>query len=203
MNDCIGVVIDLEENPSATIAEWPRALLQKMARSLGLPAIGSKKKILRYIRIAASNPRAWDREDFNLILPHLSVHQDIRRHGHVQNVLHVGLLQGMVDPAEGLEPGSNRWTWARGYLGTDAYVFVTSKLKYISRANPRLAAGNIPLFHAKPERFGSLWSAIREGEITQPDRRSSALLHPRQHAHEKDTLLTLTSESGSHFFGHS
>ena len=102
-----------------------------------------------------------------MILPHLSIHQDVHGHGNVRSILREGLLRGMVDPATGLEPNSCQWTWARGYLGNDIYVFVTGKLKYLGKGNPRLAAGNIPMFQAKPSKHGSLWTAIREGAVTR------------------------------------
>jgi len=123
MNDRVGVAAVYEANLSTPTAEWPRVLLQKAAKSLGLPATGPKERIMRYIRIATDDPRTWSREDFNLILPYLSIHQDVRGQANVLDVLRVGLLRGMVDPAGGLEPGGNQWTWARGYLGTNVYVF--------------------------------------------------------------------------------
>lgn len=145
----------------------PRASLQQIARSLGLPATGTSGRIARYIQIATTDPRAWSRKDFDMILPHLSVHQDVHGHGNVESILREGLLRGMVDPAMGLEPNSCQWAWARGYLGNDAYVFITGKLKYLGKGNPRLAAGNIPMFHAKPAKHGSLWTAISEGAVTR------------------------------------
>ena len=154
-----------QQTPDAN-ETWPRARLQHAAKSLGLPATGASEQIARYVRIATSDPRAWSCGDFDMILPHLSVHQDVHSHGNVKNILREGLLRGMVDQAMGLEPNGCQWTWARGYLGNDAYVFVTGKLKYLGKGNPRLAAGNIPMFHAKPSKHGSLWTAIREGAVT-------------------------------------
>lgn len=145
----------------------PRARLQQIARALGLPATGTSGRIARYVQIATSDPRAWSRGDFDMILPHLSIHQDVHGNGNVKSILREGLLRGMVDPAMGLEPDGRQWTWARGYLGTDVYVFVTEKLKYLGKGNPRLAAGNIPVFHVKPAKHGSLWTAISEGAVTR------------------------------------
>lgn len=150
-----------EKFPGAT-----RAWFQRTAKSLGLPAIGPTEEIARRCRIVTSDPRTWSREDFDLILPYLAVHQDVRSCGDVTAILREGLARGMVDPASGLEPSGRQWTWARSYLGVDAYVFISAGLTFLSRGNPCLAPGNAPLFHAKPALDGSLWDAIRRGSIT-------------------------------------
>lgn len=157
-----------------SIETWSRARLQRTAKSLGLPATGPTQRITRHCRIATTDPRTWSREEFDLLLPHLSVHQDLRG-GSVNSILREGLSRGMVDPDTGLEPGSRQWTWAHGYVGVDAFVFVTGGLKFLGLGNPRLAPGNIPIFHAKPAKGGSLWEAIQRGATfmrsTQPQNR--------------------------------
>lgn len=145
-----------------------RRRVQFHAKRLGLPASGTTERIARLVRIAASDPQTWSRQDFEEILPHLSVHQDLRGGSNVEMLLRQGLSRGMVDPATGLEPSTRSWSWARGYLGHDAYVLVTGGLKFVGRNNPRLGPGNMPLFHARPAKSGSLWEALQERAITLP-----------------------------------
>lgn len=164
---------------AATELPIVRTELQRTAKALGLPATGSTDRLRRLVRTATSAPSTWTREDFELILPYLSAHQDTRG-GDVETILRTGLISGMVDPAVGLEPGSSSWTWARSYLGQNAYFFISGNLRYISPGNPRLAPGNVPLFHARPAKGGSLWDAIRSDDAVGggPDEHQASRPYP-------------------------
>lgn len=141
---------------------------QCLARSLGLLATGSTERIIRLVSLVVADPRTWAHSDFELVLPHLSVHQDVRGGANVDALLREGLSRGMVDRAAALEPGATSWSWARRYSGNDVFVLVTGGLRFSRRGDPRLGPGNRPLFHARPAKGGSLWEAIREGAITLP-----------------------------------
>lgn len=148
--------------------QWmSRPELQRIAKNLGLPATGPTDRLVRLVAAFRRDPASWSFSDFLLILPHLSVHQDVRGHSLPALILKEGLTKGMVDPAAALEPGSNSWSWARRYLGCDVYVFVAGALKYQSKGNPRLSEGNIPLFHARPRRNESLWQTTQRGSISR------------------------------------
>ena len=152
----------LESTEGGSLEGMSRADAIAEAKRLGLPATGATDKIANLVRVATSDPATWSREDFDAILPHLSIHQDVRDGSadRVATVMARGLDKGMVDPAEGLEPGSKGWSWAKAYSGSDVYAFISGGLKFSSKDNPRLAPGNKPLFHAKPNKGGSLFDAI-------------------------------------------
>lgn len=136
---------------------------------LGLPATGPTERIIALTKIATRDPITWSREEFDRILPHLSVHQDVRGGADVDQVLREGLSRGMVDPAAALEPGATSWSWARRYLGKDVFVLITGSLRFRHNMGARLGPGNFPLFHVRPTRSGSLWQAILERAITLPE----------------------------------
>ena len=158
------------QKPDRTYARFNRRDLQQAAIGLGLPATGCTERIARRLHIATSNPLTWTRVDFDEILPHLSVHQDVRGNENVGVLLHEGISRGMVDPAAALEPGAKAWSWARGYLGLSAFILVTGSMRFAGNGNPRLGPGNLPLFHARPPKGASLWDALRAGEIVMTTR---------------------------------
>ncbi len=158
------------QKPDRAYAGLNRRDLQQAARRLGLPATGRTERIARLLHIATSNPLTWRLEDFDEILPHLSVHQDVRGNADVEILLREGLCRGMVDPAAALEPGAKAWSWARGYLGLGAFVLVTGSLRFAGNGNPRLGPGNLPLFHVRPLKGTSLWDALRAGEVVMTTR---------------------------------
>jgi hypothetical protein len=127
-----------------------RKSLQQRAKDLGLPATGTTKEIARMVGIGEKSPYEWTREEFNEIAPHLSVHQDIRpgSDARAQQIMERGLQSGMVDSVGAW--GRNH-TWAGGKMaGDNAYLFVSSKLKYRpGNLNPWLDEGNIPIARIK------------------------------------------------------
>ncbi len=145
------------------MSQASREQAQLEARRWGLPATGPTEAIARRVAIVMRHPAAWSREDFEIILPHLSVHQDMRAThagANVERILHEGLRSGMVDAARQLEPGAQGWSWAKGYTGRDAFLFVSGGLQYRSRESAYLAPRNRPIFHARPVANGSLWDAL-------------------------------------------
>jgi hypothetical protein len=146
----------------AGVPTFSRASAQQEAKALGLPAIGPTDQIARTVRIARADPRTWTREDFDLIAPHLSVHQDLRdgAAGRVQAILSEGLIKGMVDNVANMT-GGKVWTWARGLMGKPAYVFISGGLKYQGEGNPRLAPGNKPLFAITPKQGQGFYDALQ------------------------------------------
>lgn len=140
-----------------------RSQAQFLARQWGLPATGTTAEIAQRVAIVSQHPAAWSREDFAAILPYLSVHQDVQAKvigEHVESILRDGLRSGMVDAAAHLEPGGRTWTWAKGYTGRDAFVFVSGGLQFLRPDGPHLAPRNRPIFHARPVAGGSLWDAL-------------------------------------------
>lgn len=139
---------------------------QNRAKALGLPATGTAEQIARLVGIAESNPSMWTREDFNLIAPHLSVHQDLRAdpEGRIDTILSEGLTSGMVDNVGNMARGDT-WTWSRGLMGKPAYVFISGALKYQSSGNPRLAPGNKPLFAITPEKGQGFYEALQTARV--------------------------------------
>jgi hypothetical protein len=127
-----------------------RKSLQQRAKDLGLPATGTTKEIARIVGIGEKNPYEWTREEFNEIAPHLSIHQDMRpgSDARVQQIMERGLQSGMVDS---VGAWGRRHTWAGGKMtGDNAYLFISSKLKYRQgNLNPWLAEGNKPIAHIK------------------------------------------------------
>lgn len=140
-----------------------RGALQLSARQWGLPATGPTDEIARRVAVVTSHPSGWTADDFMIILPYLSVHQDVQATtlgANVESILRDGLRSGMVDAAAHLEPGARTWSWAKGYTGRDAFVFVSGGLQYLRPDGPHLAARNRPIFHARPVARGSLWDAL-------------------------------------------
>jgi hypothetical protein len=127
-----------------------RKSLQQRAKDLGLPATGTTKEIARMVSIGEKSPYEWTREEFNEIAPHLSIHQDMRpgSDARAPQIMERGLQSGMVDSVGAW--GRNH-TWAGGKMaGDNAYLFVSSKLKYRpGNLNPWLDEGNIPIARIK------------------------------------------------------
>jgi hypothetical protein len=127
-----------------------RKAAQQRAKQLGLPATGTTKEIARMVGIGEKSPYEWTREEFNEIAPYLSIHQDIRlgSDARAQQIMERGLQSGMVDSVGAW--GRNH-TWAGGKMaGDNAYLFVSSKLKYRpGNLNPWLDEGNIPIARIK------------------------------------------------------
>jgi hypothetical protein len=121
------------------------------------------------IRIVSTDPKQWTKDDFDRIAPELSIHQDFKEGAgkdpeRVKSIMRDGLKSGMVDSVYNWT--KDQFTYAKGRLeGGDAYIFLSGKLKYLSKDNPRLAEGNIPLIHIQPKAGEDLLEAInRTGE---------------------------------------
>lgn len=152
-----------------SLSEAGRASIQARARTLGLPATGPSAQIDRLVRIATGNPAGWTEEDFNLIAPHLSVHQDLRpgAEDRIDEILGNGLDKGMVDNVGNLARG-DVWTWAKQLQGVPAYVFISGSLKYKSPGNPRLESGNKPLFVLRPAKGQAFYDALQTARLAGP-----------------------------------
>ena len=148
-----------------------RSDIQAEAKSLGLPATGKTEEIQELIGIVKSDPRSWSREQYDLIRPHLSIHQDFRPGSaeRSESIMREGLSSGMVDAIERMEKG--QYSYAGGLVGSDAYLFPSRGLKYRSQTDPHLAPGNIPLFKISPEKGQDIYEAI----VTTAERRPGSL----------------------------
>lgn len=132
-----------------------RKWLLHESKMLGLPACGKSELLARKILIIKTDPKLWSKEDFEIILPHLSIHQDLRAGSinRVESIMSNGLNHGMVDSLEAMVTGKY-WSFGQCLRGTPAYIFVKGSLKYKSKNNPYLCAGNKPLFAIFPANLG-------------------------------------------------
>jgi hypothetical protein len=137
-----------------------RSEIQAEAKSLGLPSSGKTEEIQELIGIVKSDPRTWTQEQYNLIRPHLAIHQDFRPSSaeRSESIMREGLRSGMVDYLEPMERGE--YSYAKGLIGTDAYLFPSRGLKFKSASDPHLAPGNIPLFRITPQKGQNIYEAI-------------------------------------------
>jgi hypothetical protein len=137
-----------------------RSEIQAEAKSLGLPSSGKTEEIQELIGIVKSDPRTWTQEQYNLIRPHLAIHQDFRPGSaeRSESIMREGLRSGMVDYLEPMERGE--YSYAKGLIGTDAYLFPSRGLKFKSASDPHLAPGNIPLFRITPQKGQNIYEAI-------------------------------------------
>lgn len=132
------------------------------SKKLGLPTRGKSDLLARKISIIKTDPKLWTREDFEIILPHLSIHQDLRAGslGRVDSIMSNGLNHGMVDSLMNMVTGQS-WTFGKCLRGTPAYIFASGNLKYKSKSSPYLSAGNKPLFAIFPsEQSADIFSTI-------------------------------------------
>jgi hypothetical protein len=125
-------------------------------KKLGLPARGKSELLARKITVIKNDPKNWTKEDFEIILPHLSIHQDLRAGSldRVESIMSNGLNHGMVDSLMNLVT-FKYWTFGKCLTGLAAYIFVNGALKYKSKSNPYLSAGNKPLFAIFPSELGA------------------------------------------------
>ena len=146
--------------PSNLLKPMKRSELQAEAKNLGLPSTGKTEEIKQLIQIIKSDPKSWTEEQYHLIRPHLSIHQDFRPNSaeRVESIMREGLNSGMVDALERMEKG--QYSYAGGLVGSDAYLFPSRGLKYRSQTDPHLAPGNKPLFRIKPEEGQNIYEAI-------------------------------------------
>lgn len=133
-----------------------RKWISSESKKLGLPARGKSELLTRKITIIKTDPKLWTREDFKIILPHLLIHQDFRagNFDRVESVMSKGLNHGMVDSLENMVTGKY-WTFGKCLIGSPAYIFTAGVLKYKSKSNPYLSAGNKPLFAIFPSELGA------------------------------------------------
>ena len=129
-----------------------RSDIQAEAKSLGLPATGKTEEIQELIGIVKSDPRSWSREQYDLIRPHLSIHQDFRPGSaeRSDSIMREGLSSGMVDAIERMEKG--QYSYAGGLVGSDAYLFPSRGLKYRSQTDPPPCARKHPFIQDKPRK---------------------------------------------------
>jgi len=137
-----------------------RSEIQAEAKSLGLPSSGKTEEIQELIGIVKLDPKTWTQEQYNLIRPHLAIHQDFRPGSaeRSESIMREGLRSGMVDYLEPMERGE--YSYAKGLIGTDAYLFPSRGLKFKSASDPHLAPGNIPLFRITPQKGQNIYEAI-------------------------------------------
>lgn len=137
-----------------------RSELQAEAKSLGLPATGKTEEIKKLVDIIKADPKSWTQEDYKLISPHLAIHQDFRPSSseRVESIMDEGLRSGMVDYLRDM--GGNQWSFSKGLIGSDAYVFPSRLLEFVSESSPYLKPGNKPLFRISPEKGQDIYEAI-------------------------------------------
>jgi hypothetical protein len=139
-----------------------RKVILSESKKLGLPARGKTELLAKKIAIINTAPTLWTREDFEIILPHLSIHQDLRTGAfdRVESIMSNGLNHGMVDSLENMVTG-RCWTFGKYLRGTPAYIFVTGNLKFKHYSSSYLSAGNKPLFVIFPvKREANIFIAI-------------------------------------------
>ena len=126
------------------------------SKKLGLPARGKSELLARKITIIKTDPKLWTRADFKMVLPHLSIHQDLRAGSldRVESIMSNGLNHGMVDSLMDMVTGKY-WTFGKCLRGSAAYIFAMGALKYKSKSNPYLSSGNKPLFAIFPSELGA------------------------------------------------
>ena len=132
------------------------------SKKLGLPARGKSELLARKITIIKTDPKLWTRADFKMVLPHLSIHQDLRAGSldRVESIMSNGLNHGMVDSLMNMVTGKY-WTFGQCLRGSPAYIFAEGILKYKSKSNPYLSSWNKPLFAIFPsERGADIFSTI-------------------------------------------
>ena len=146
--------------PLGSTRNLTRSELQAEAKSLGLPATGKTEEIRKLVDIIKSDPKSWSPEDYKLVSPHLAIHQDFKPNSseRVESIMNQGLNSGMVDYLRNLNSGN--WSFSKGLIGSDAYIFPTGSLKYKSASDPHLAPGNIPLFSISPQKGQDIYEAI-------------------------------------------
>ena len=154
--------------PAAPLEQSARSQLQTRASQLGIPATTSNAAMQRDIDILTRDPKTWSREDFDAVKNLLAIHQDVRPGAaeRSESIMREGLRSGMVDSIAAMEEG--RWTWAGELVGGEAYVFPYGTLRFRSKDDPNLAAGNIPLFKITPKRGQNLYEAIKESAVLNP-----------------------------------
>jgi hypothetical protein len=154
--------------PAAPLEQSARSQLQTRASQLGIPATTSNAAMQRDIDILTRDPKTWSREDFDAVKNLLAIHQDVRPGAaeRSESIMREGLRSGMVDSIAAMEEG--RWTWAGELIGGEAYVFPYGTLRFRSKDDPNLAAGNIPLFKITPKRGQNLYEAIKESAVLNP-----------------------------------
>ncbi len=155
----------------ATVAMFEQAArsqLQARARQLGIPATTSNSAMQRDIDILTRDPKTWSREDFDAVKDFLAIHQDVRPGAaeRSESIMREGLRGGMVDSIAAMDEG--RRTWAGELIGGEAYVFPYGTLRFMSKDDPHLAVGNIPLFKITPKRGQNLYEAIKESAVLNP-----------------------------------
>lgn len=133
-----------------------RKCILNECKKLGLHARGKSELLARKISIIKTDPKFWTKEDFEIILPHLSIHQDLRAGSldRVESIMSSGLNHGMVDSLMNMVTGKY-WTFGQCLRGAPAYIFVNGILKYKSKSSPYLSAGNKPLFAIFPSERGA------------------------------------------------
>jgi hypothetical protein len=154
--------------PVAPLEQAARSQLQARARQLGIPATTSNSAMQRDIDILTRDPKTWSREDFDAVKDFLAIHQDVRPGAaeRSESIMREGLRGGMVDSIAAMDEG--RRTWAGELIGGEAYVFPYRTLRFMSKDDPHLAVGNIPLFKITPKRGQNLYEAIKESAVLNP-----------------------------------
>lgn len=138
-----------------------RKEVQAKAKEMGLPATGKTEQIQQAIDILGKHPSEWSKQEFDLVAPHLWIHQDTKPGSaeRVQSIMQNGLNGGMADNLGSIANGS--WSWARKLLGSDAYV-LPPNVKYRPGDSGYLGEGNKPLFHIKPEKGQDVYEALKQ-----------------------------------------
>jgi hypothetical protein len=157
-----------------TSASLPKTLtrseIQAEAKSLGLPSKGKTEELQKLIETIKADPKSWSEEQYQLVRPYLSIHQDFRPNSseRVESIMREGLKSGMVDSLDAIEKG--QYSYSRGLIGSDAYLFPSRALKYRSQTDPHLAPGNKPLFKISPQKGQDIYEAIKTtAEKTKTD----------------------------------
>lgn len=160
--------IEIDQRGSQFSADpLSRAQLQAELKSLGLPATGSTANMQKLHSVANTDPRSWSREDFELIMPHLSIHQDMGRHSDSEtaSIMRDGLNAGQVDSLSNVVSGKS-WSWSKGMTGGKVYALSTGNLKFKPNGNASLSEGNVPLFMFTAEKGQDVFEAIKATAVS-------------------------------------
>lgn len=131
-------------------------------KELGLPATGATERMARLLDVASRPPNTWSREDFELVLPHIWIHQDFRGHDDeaVGSIMEEGLEHGMVDTLKGVAGRGH--SFAPGLVGGHAYLFWPGHLNW-KRDTGWLNPGSKPFHHFVSQKGQDVYEAVAGG----------------------------------------
>lgn len=126
---------------------------------LGLPATGTTTKMARLYDIAFRPPSTWTREEFEIVLPYIYIHQDYKdkEDKNVDSIMEEGLRHGMVDRLSGIAGSGG--SHAGRLVGGHAYLFWPAHLKWRGNSG-HLGPGTTPFHHFVSHEAQDVYEAV-------------------------------------------